>query len=123
MQMAEINYRNTADEILAIPAPELSWTRRMMLESDKYLGQLEQLNLDEIKNVQAGLRLLMFDFFGRVGYIPTTSEGKPCSGKRYYTVSTGLDWIFDCQAVILGHEDDDESATLQPATENGSGVP
>lgn len=120
--MAEENIRRTAQEILDIPVRQPSLIKRMMVESDWYLGQLEQLNLDETPSAPSRLKELMFDFFRRVGFVPTINNGDVASVTGRLPINRALDWIYSCQEIILGQEDEDESTLIQSSAEDGSGV-
>jgi hypothetical protein len=107
----ERNYNRIAEEILATPGPEMSWFKSMLRESDYILEQLEQLNLDEKTYATGDLVVRMHDFFLRCGFSPIDVEGEFASRKRF-TVTNGLDWIYSCQAMILGYDEENEPTPL-----------
>jgi hypothetical protein len=117
--MATELFSLTTEEILSFNATKYGSTRSLLLESQDILDRIEQINLRDETQVDTQLKRDILDFMARCGWIALDVHGRPMLNPELYRLTTAraLDWIYDCQDVLLGHNGEDEFTTSNQTTE------
>lgn len=128
-------FDNLTEEILAIANPRLAANKAMILEGDRLLNKIEHLNLADEMWLTPLVKQELIDFMDRCGFVPLTSNKEPFADIRKMKIRSirGLDWVFDCQSLLMGYSEDEsdpfkrawpahECEPLQLTAEDGSGI-